>query len=210
MRVHSLEKIKKLKKCRKMGYSIPQLMRKFSVPKSTVWYHVHNIKVPKKHRVAIRKRQGGGKAKNERNWKKANKEARDRMKTINKKDTMIVALTALYWGEGTKRGAFVFTNTDEDIIKVFLKCLREGFGVKDEDITAMVRIGSNMDPRYSSDYWQKTTRLPPENIILNRNKKQNKSRFKYGICRIRLKRGSYMLKLAKTLTKELTFKVNNS
>ena len=59
MRVHSAEKIKELKRLRRKGLSINELVAKLSIPKTTVWHHIHNIKLSPKHIARLKARQGG-------------------------------------------------------------------------------------------------------------------------------------------------------
>ena len=123
---------------------------------------------------------------------------------------MPVILASLYWGEGKKRGGFLFTNTDEKMIKVFMKILRNYFYIKDENIQAVVRICDPMDPSECIKYWKNVTNLSLENIKLNRNNRQNKSKTKYGMCRIIIKKGGYMLKLTSCLITEMAHKINTT
>ena len=57
MRVHSLEKIEQLKKLRKEGHSIEELVKMLSMPKTTIWHHVQGIKLRKKYILKLKANQ---------------------------------------------------------------------------------------------------------------------------------------------------------
>lgn len=208
MRKYSPEKISKLKEFRKKGYSIHELMDKFSMPKTTVWHHIKDVKIPKKYRLELKSRQGGSKQKSQNDWRKAKKEAKKLLKNTNKNDLMLLSLINLYWGEGSKRKGFIFTNTDEDMIKVFLKCLREIFKIENERISLRIRIGQKMSSRYCINYWKNVAKISEENIIIDKNRRHNRTKSEYGICRIRIKKGSYLFKVIMSLKEELISKLS--
>ena len=70
MKIHSSEKLKKLKKLRKKGYSINELVRELSIPKTTVWHHVHNIKIAPKYISLLRSKIGGSHQKKREKFRK--------------------------------------------------------------------------------------------------------------------------------------------
>ena len=57
VRVHSSTKIRKLKQLRRRGYSLNELVKTLSIPKTTVWHHVKNVEIFKKyHKILEEKR----------------------------------------------------------------------------------------------------------------------------------------------------------
>jgi hypothetical protein len=209
MKRYSDKKIEKLKRFRKKGYSILQLVDEFQMPKTTIWHHIHNIKLPEDIIEKIKSRQGGSKVRARKQWSKAKRVAQKVIKPIDLEKNAPIILALLYWAEGNKRG-FIFTNTDGEMIKVFLKILRESFGVKNEDISAMIRINNFQDKNKCINHWRKVTKIPIKNIGVDLNPKQNKSKLEYGILRIRVKKGGYLLKLVNSLNKELTSELLSS
>ncbi len=206
MRVHSLEIIKELKKCRRMGESIHELVSRFSIPKTTIWHHVHNIKLSEKQKQKIKKRQGGSKIRSEKAWENARKEALLILDKVNIHEISPIVLSTLYWAEGNKKG-LVFTNTDEKMIKLFLKIMREYFCIENKDILIWVRVNHSKDAQRCRRYWQKVTKTAFKQIRVDINGKNNKSRSIYGICRIVMRKGSYMQKVIYSLNSELTSKI---
>ncbi len=95
MYIHSMEKIKELKKLRKRGYSINELVIKLSVPKSTVWYHIHNIEIPQKYRSILRAKRGGNKKRRQIKISQAAEHARILLDGPYR--DLSIAIAMLYW-----------------------------------------------------------------------------------------------------------------
>lgn len=209
MRKYPLIKIENLKKRRKAGYSIQDLMKEFSMPKTTIWHHVHDIKLSEEQRNKIKEKQGGSKLRAEKQWEKANSLASQIVRFIDLDEITPVVLSLLYWAEGNKKG-FVFTNTDPNMIRIFLKVLRDKFGVKNASIKAVIRINNFQNPSECLNYWQKITNIPFRNITTDLNPVQNKGKSIYGVLRITVIKGGKILKLVDSLNKELTLKMLSS
>lgn len=209
MHVHSPSKIRLLIQSRKAGLSIHELMEKFGMPKSTVWHHVHRIKLSDEQRKKIREKQGGSKIRTARQWGKANVLASEMLKSVDIAEIAPIALSLLYWAEGNKRG-FVFTNTDPDMIQVFLKILRGSFGVKNTSMKAVIRINNFQSPSECTAYWHRITKIPLKNISTDFNPVQNKGRSIYGVLRITISKGGNLFKIVNSINKELTLRVTSS
>ena len=210
MRVHPTQKIEALKNARRQGSSILELVRKFNIPKTTIWHHIHDIKLSKAQTRKLRSNQGGSLIRYQMQVEKARKEARKIIQSItNFRQISPLIISLLYWAEGNKKG-FIFTNTDEDMIRLFLSIVRSYFGVRNNHIIVMARIARHADSQRVKLYWKKVTGVPIKNIRTDVNRHNNKSRAKYGICRIRVNKGGYLSKLVKCLNEELTSAVISS
>lgn len=207
MRKHTSIAISGLKKDRKLGMSVVDLMHKYSLPKSTVWHHIKDIILSSKQTKLLRSRQGAGKRRSDENWKQAEIEAQELLVNFKEEDVWAVLIAALYWSEGTKKSGFVFTNTDKNMIRVFLKILRTRLGVKNKDLDILIRTSGKMDPRDCRTYWSEVTTMPLEQIRVNYNDVQNKSKTEHGICRVTLRKGGHHLKLMHCLIQAMTDKM---
>jgi hypothetical protein len=70
----------------------------------------------------------------------------------------------LYWAEGSKyRNRAVFTNSDPDMVSLFLRFLRECFGVTADRVTLTVNVhlGNGMTLREIEAWWLDRLDLPP-------------------------------------------------
>lgn len=192
---YSTKVINGLKKDRARGMSLSQLTKKYRMPKTTVWHHVKDVYLSSEQRTAIRSYLGGSRAERIREWERAKREASAILGKLDIGSTWPVLFAALYWSEGTK-SSFVFTNTDERMIRVFLYILRTHLGIKNEALDFMIRTCSPMNPTTCRKYWTDVAQVPLSQVRINHHERHNKSTTQYGICRITLKRGAYHLKLA--------------
>lgn len=77
-----------------------------------------------------------------------------------------IAGVMLYWGEGTKKGKTVdFSNSDPQMVRVFVKFLREVCRVSEERLRAMVYCHSHQKADDLEEYWSQTTEIPRTQFI---------------------------------------------
>lgn len=113
-------------------------------------------------------------------------------------------MTALYWGEGGK-GDFNFTNSNPEMIKIFVNGLREILKIDQKDIRASIRIYEDLDRNIFLNHWSKITEIPVKefaNVDVLKGKKSGK--LAYGLCRIRIKKGGNMLKYLLALDRRVS------
>lgn len=197
MRVHSVEKIKELKRLRGRGYSITELMARLSIPKTTVWHHIQGVKVlPKYISILESKKRSGSTRLKEANWEKAQTYACELLRGPHRE--FAIAMAMLYWGEGSKKRC-EFVNSDGRIIQLYLLALRKVFNIPEKDIRPTMRIFSGMNRSKCLDYWSRITKIPPHKFIIRLNDGSTRGRTEYGMCRIIISRGGNLLKLIKSL-----------
>jgi len=207
MRIHSLEKIKKLKELRKKGYSINELVRELSIPKTTVWHHIQGIEITPKYLSLLRSKIGGSRQKKEKNLEIARQLAKEILKSSNRE--YIIAFTMLYWAEGSKKSCD-FVNSDGRMINLCINILVKIFNISKDRLTPTIRIFSGMDKKECLNYWSKITGLPKSRFFVRMNDGGIKSKTKYGMCRIMIKKGSNTLKLINSLVDQSYTELINS
>ena len=200
MKVHSEQTIQRLKFLRRKGYSIEALVRELSIPKTTVWHHIHNIKLSEKYRRILKSNQGGSRIKKERALQQAREEAQRLLKSLDKH--LYISVACLYWAEGSKRRC-EFINTDGQMIQFYLRILRRYFKVSEDRIQAVLRIFSNHDKKTCLDYWSKITGIPENKFQIFLNDGGTVGRG-YGMCRIVVLKGGYTLKLFQAIIEEIS------
>ena len=200
MRVHSKEKLKKLKELRKRGYSINELVGKLSIPKTTVWHHVHAVKVLSKYIPSLNSKRGGSAKRTRENWEKARERAQELI--LGSYREFLIILAMLYWGEGSKK-VCEFINSDGKMIKIYLTILRKILNISEKDIKATMRIFSGMKKVECLNYWSHITQIPKKRFIIRFNDGGRKGKTRYGMCRITLKKGSNILKLMHSLKEQI-------
>ena len=196
MRIHSADKIKKLKQLRRKGYSINELVKELSIPKTTVWYHIQSVRVLPQYASALKAKRGGSAKRTEMNWKKAQEHAKELLMSPYRELAIVLAM--LYWGEGSKKRC-EFINSDGRMIEIYLFSLRNMLNIKEKDIQPTLRIFSGMDRSECLDYWSKITKIAKSKFVVRLNDGCTRGRTKYGMCRITIRKGGNFLKLIRSL-----------
>lgn len=202
MKVHNDEKIRRLKQLRRKGYSIQELVKILPMPKSTVWHHVQSIQLKPEYLQILRSKQGGSKNKSLEKWKEAKQKAKSSFSKFGRSEKILIA-AALYWGEGAKRD-FSLSNTDPELIKTFLYCLRD-LGLKQEDISVHVRLYEDLDQKKAVSFWENVTGSKVRSVNVLKGKKTGK--LLYGMCRLRVLKGGFLLKLLQSVKNEIIKRV---
>lgn len=101
---------------------------------------------------------------------------------------LFIAGISIYWGEGdrTTKHSVQISNTDPQMIKLFIKFLREVCGVFEEKIRAHLLLYPDLNPEECKKFWIKNSGLYEGNfnksvIILGKHKIR---RLPYGVCYI--------------------------
>lgn len=94
-----------------------------------------------------------------------------KIKGLSKNDLLLIG-ASLYWGEGTKSEnrsgnlSLAFSNSDPDMIKVFMRFMREVLEVNEEKIRAGVHIYSSINPNQAKKFWSGVTKLPIDRFYI--------------------------------------------
>lgn len=116
----------------------------------------------------------------------------------------------LYWAEGAKKD-FGLSNTDPALIKVFLYILRSVFGVEEERIVVSLRLYEDLNKRECLAFWSNLTGLKLDNTTSVTVLKGSKNgKLKYGMCRIRVRKGGNLLKEFFSIIKQAEFLITPS
>lgn len=198
---HSAEVIRNLKRARKGGRSITELMNIFNMPKTTVWHHVQDIPLGDAQKLELRQKQGGSRQRSENAWIKANVEAGVLLANSSIRELCVKA-TMLYWAEGNKR-ALVFTNTDPEILSIFVLFLTRVLEVENERIRILVRTSDPIKPDIVRKFWQERLKVPLPQIKVNHDNKHNRTKSNNGICRLWVIKSGYEFKVLQSIIKHL-------
>lgn len=91
-------------------------------------------------------------------------EAEKKIGLISKRELLLIG-SALYWGEGVNKTLYrgyqlvTFVNSDPNMVKIFMKFLREILGVLDENIKPGIIIHPNVVASEAKKYWSVVTGL---------------------------------------------------
>lgn len=114
----------------------------------------------------------------------------------------------LYWGEGSKwQGEKIvdFANSDTDMIKVFLRFLREVCVVNEEKLRVYLYCYANQNQESLISYWSEVTKISKKQFSKPYVRKDydsnKKGKMKYGLVHIRYA-DKKLLNLIRTWIKE--------
>ena len=114
---------------------------------------------------------------------------------------LVMSVSMLYWAEGHKK-SFVFTNTDDQMLKLYVQFLNKILGVKREDYRVLIRTSDPIVPDSALLHWSKTLNLPSSAFKINHDNIQNRTKTKFGICRIMVVKSNYYHKIMLSLIKQ--------
>ncbi len=196
MRVHSTEKINRIKDLRRNGNSINEIVKLLSLPKTTVWHHVHKLELTPEIELLLKSKRGGSALRSQNAWNKAEEMA---IKILSGPKAFLSNSAAmLYWGEGGKKVCDL-TNTDSKLIQLYLKFVYDVLGLTNENLKFTVRIFTGMNSDVCLNYWAHCLDISEDSIVLRYNDGGISGKAKYGICRVTIKKGSFYLKLILSL-----------
>lgn len=194
------KEIEAIKLLRSRGYSLLEISQKVGVPKTTVFYYVKGVRILSEYLSDWAGKRGGSRIRKILQEKKALEDAKGLVRGLSEKEK-ILFLSALYWAEGSKRD-FGLSNTDPNLIKVFVNGLRGVFGITDDRLRVSVRIYEDLDRERCLSFWSDVVGIPKDKFI-NVNVLQGKKRGKllYGMCRVRVAKGGELLKKINSINK---------
>lgn len=203
MRIHSDQTITRLKLLRNKGRSIHEIMRELSLPKTTVWHHVQNIKLPTI--ITSRLRSAGGrssKLRKEMAIEKAKEESLQYLGGHNKYFVSLIAM--LYWAEGDNKNSFSFVNTNANMVKLFIRILEKFFGINNDRLLITVRYFTGMDKNKCVNFWSDVTGVPKKQIRTYYNDGGSRGRTEFGMCRVGVQKSGYLFKLMRSIIENIS------
>lgn len=198
-----MERIAKIKKLRSSGYSIPEITKQLNIPKTTVFNYAKNVKILPEFEKRWLSKRGGSRKRKLLKTQQAILEAKNFVNKISQRDKLLF-LSALYWAEGNKKD-FILSNTDPNLIKVFITTLRQVFKLENDRLRISIRIYQDMDKEECLTFWSSIVEVPKEKFLkvnILYGKKQGKLR--YGMCRVRVAKGGDLLKKIHAINKIFT------
>lgn len=193
-----IKKIKKIKFLRRRGYSLPEISAELGIAKTTAFRYVQNVKVRPEYGDILKIKRGGSRKRKEIKEQNALEEAREFANLSDREK--ILFISALYWGEGSK-GDFGLTNTDHNLIKVFVSGLKL-LGITEDRLGVSVRIYEDLDKEECLRFWAEIVGIPKEKFVsVNVLKGKKLGKLTYGMCRVRVRKGGDLLKKLKGINK---------
>jgi len=194
------DKIKEIKRLRENGYSLLEISKELTIPKTTVFFYMKQYAILPEFLLSWKQKRGGGRITKFKKEENAYKEARNLINNLSSKEKLLF-LSALYWGEGSKKD-FGLSNTDPKLIAVYIGILRDVLGIKNDQLRISIRIYEDLDKNTCLEFWSSVVRIPKKKFInVNVLLGKKKGKLPYGMCRVRVSKGGDLLKKLMNINK---------
>lgn len=191
------KEINKIIKLRKCGHSLPEIRKITSKGSATISKYIKGVEILPQYYNIWKIKQGGSKARAKQEWIKAKNIAKKLISSLNRKEKLLIA-ACLYWGEGTKTELNLM-NTNPDLIRVFIECLKE-LGITKDKLRITIRIYEDINKKSAIKYWAKIVGIPKSQILnVNILKGRKIGKLEYGMCRIRVTKSAPYFKIIQSI-----------
>ena len=182
---------------RERGHSLPEIKRMTGHGYGTVFNYIRGVRILPQFQEFWRSKRRSSTFRALQQQKKAQEHAQQLIRKIDERNKIITAVS-LYWAEGSK-GDLSLTNTDPALIETFVECLKH-LGVEKERFSISLRLYEDLDQGKARTFWAKVVGIPKTRITyVDVLKGRKRGKLKYGMCRVRVTRGAYFLKLLNAL-----------
>jgi hypothetical protein len=190
---------------REEGASIKDIAHCVGVSKSSVSLWVRDIELTPKQHAALAARNVAYNSQMSGTWKQAAKRRAERVEyqehgraIARFGDPFFAAGCMLYWAEGARdRNSLKFTNSDPDMVRFFVRFVRERFDVGSEAISLSCNLFADHVERQREieQFWLDVACLPTSclrkssvNVYSKYSQKKRRNKLPYGTCRINVSR----------------------
>jgi AcrR family transcriptional regulator len=183
------------------GASIKDIARRVGVSVSSVSHWVRDIELTPEQHAALALRNVAYNRQMSGTWKQAARRRAERRSYQEKGrllarggDPLFVAGCMLYWAEGAKhRNSLRFTNSDPQMVRFFVRFLRECFDIDEEAIRVTCNLFADHLERQQEieQFWLDLAGLPRTclckstvNVYSKYSQKKRQNKLPHGTCRI--------------------------
>ncbi len=185
--------IDSIRKLRQKGFSLNEIRKLYPIGYGSLYRYIKDVEMFPEYKKTWLGKRGGSIKRKKLAEKIALREAKKVIKNLSYNEKLLF-ITALYWGEGNKKD-FGLTNSDPELIRIFIHGLLNLLRVEKNRIRVSIRIFEDMNKKKCLEYWSKITGIPfGEFANVNILKGKKKGKLLYGMCRIRVLKGGNMLK----------------
>jgi hypothetical protein len=160
---------------RAQGHSLRAIALTVGAARSTVSLWVRDVALPEAVRAALEAADPvrSGRRSGQLAWSRLTREARVAAQShgrrkARERDPMHVAGCMLFWAEGSKhRNDVIFTNADSEMVRFFLRFLRECYGVTDAQtrLSVNVHLGNGLTLEEIETWWLARLQLPATCLV---------------------------------------------
>lgn len=209
MRGRKVDELKReeIRMLRSQGHSLDEISKAVEVSRTTILRYIQNVEILPEFLSNWAGKRGGSRKRKLLLEKSAFEDGKIFVGQPSDRER-ILFLCALYWAEGSKSD-FGLSNTDPELIRLYVNGLREVFGVSDERLRISVRIYEDLDRDKCLTYWSKIVNIPIEKFVsVNVLPGKKKGKLEYGMCRVRVTKGGELLKKFKGINKAMVYSLS--
>jgi transcriptional regulator with XRE-family HTH domain len=185
------------------GASLNEIARRTGAAKSSISRWVRDIQLTEEQSEMLRIAAYNGHVKGRTMHAELRREARgmaqeDGRMRAQQGDVLFAVGCMLYWAEGSKgRNRVEFTNSDPDMVRLFVRFLKTYWNLRDEEIRITCNLfADHLDKqREVEQVWLDVAGLPRTslrkstvNVYSKYSKKKRRNRLPYGTCRVSVTR----------------------
>ena len=192
MKAKEREEVRRLRK--EEGMSIKKIANKVGVSKASVSIWVRDIELTDEQKLNLKPSVVAMSISNRETFKKIREKYQEEGKIKAKENNALHIMGCmLYWAEGNKqKNSARLSNTDSNIIKLYVKFLRECFNVKNEDFVISIQCYTDkgITIEQIEKYWLELLSLERQNLrktLANydkRGKDSIRKKHLYGTCTV--------------------------
>jgi len=187
------------------GLPINEIARRVGASKSSVSLWVRDIELTPEQQRALRllnpayNRQVNGARANAARHRSARLRAQEAGRARARQfEALHLAGCMLFWAEGSRnRNTVRFTNSDPEMVRLFVKFLKTCFGIPGEEIRITCNLFADHRERQweIEQYWLEVTGLPRSclckstvNVYSKHSQKKRRNKLPFGTCRVTVSR----------------------
>ncbi len=194
--------VDQIKNLRSKGHSIAEISTILNLPKTTVYRYSAAVEILPEYLNVWKSKQGGSQKRMLEELEHAYLQGKNFVGVMSKKEKLLF-LSALYWAEGNKKD-FSLTNSDPNLISVFVNILKEEFNISNADLKISIRIYEDLNKETCLSFWSKIVGIPTDKFVsVNVLSGKKVGKLKYGMCRIRIVKGGRSLKKIQGINKAI-------
>jgi hypothetical protein len=164
------------------------------VSRTSILRRVKGIEISPQYRSDWEIKRGGSRERRLHREEVALKHATELLTNKLSHREKLLILSCLYWAEGSKKD-FGLSNTDPQLISVFLALIRDVFQIDDIRLRISIRIYEDLDRNACLSFWSEVTKVPEEQFVsVNVLQGKKIGKLQYGMCRVRVAKAGDLLK----------------
>lgn len=156
---------------RHKGQSLKEISFSLGVSKASVSLWVRNIELSNEAKRILQQKKIAGQLRSQEFHRKQTQKLLAEAADIAKKDISKIKISPslarllcglMYWCEGEKSkndGSLYFTNSDPNLVAIFLRLLRNGFEINENKLRACVHLHEYHDREKQLQFWSRVTNI---------------------------------------------------